>query len=268
MAIKLHKTQQRFSLPTSFSKIRENLSDYSLLIYGMAGEGKTTFTQQFPDPFHLMTEPGGKALRLKQRQPRSVKEAETFVSLWEEAEDFSNIVCDTVEALYDLFWAAALKKLKIEHPADEPYGKGWDAVRSPFLKLLKRIINHPTKGGILISHVAHGTRKLSDGDEVEDFHPNLSGKPLEEVCGAVDLVGFYHQRKGAKVLQIRATEDAYAKCRLEDHFNYSDGSRVRYIPMGDSKEEAYQNFVAAFNNELEKPAEKPKGKAKLKRRRK
>jgi 3-phosphoglycerate kinase len=128
-----------------------------------------------------------------------------------------------------------LKKLDIEHPSDLGYGKGWDAVKTPFIKALKRLLNLEDKGAVLVSHAVRGSRKTKDGDEIEDIHPNLSGKILEEVAGAVDVIGYYHIRKGGYVLQIRPTDDVMAGCRLEENFNFTDGSPIKYHSDGKFK---------------------------------
>lgn len=262
-----NKNKAKFHLPTEFSEPCTELADYTFWIYGIPGAGKTTLSQMFDDPIHVMTEPGAKALRLKPVYPRRWEQVNPIIDAIEESTEFKTATLDTVEAMYDLAWKWAQKKNGWEHPSDEGYGKGWASVSEPFLKALKRLMNLPDKGCVLISHAKNGTRKLSDGDEVEDVHPNLSGKMLEEVAGAVDVVGYYHTRRGQAVLQIRPTDEVMAKCRLEENFNYEDGGPIRYIPMGTSKQEAYANLLAAFNNELERPAERKVKKPKLKRRR-
>jgi hypothetical protein len=266
MKLQGKKEKQRFVLPTTFSEPMTELSDFSIWLYGPPKHGKTTLCQQFDSMLHLMFEPGYKALRLKFRKPKKWEHVDRWIDVIEADDEFKNVSVDTVEAMYDLCWKAILKKLDIEHPSDLGYGKGWDAVRSPFIKALKRLLNLEHKGCVLVSHANKGTRTTKDGDEIEDIHPNLSGRILEEVAGAVDVIAYYHVRRGEHTLQIRPSDDVMAGCRLEENFNYTDGSPIKFIPMGSSKQEAYENLLAAFNNELERPEERRK-QHKLKKRR-
>lgn len=264
--IKNKKDKQRFSLPTAFSEPMTDLSDFSLWVYGPPKHGKTTLTQMFEDLLHIMFEPGHKALRLRFIAPKKWDHVEPWIDSIEQDDRYKNVSVDTVESMYALCWRAVLKKLGIDHPSDLEYGKGWDAVKSPFVKALKRLLNLESKGCCLISHAVRGTRKTKDGDEIEDIHPNLSGKILEEVAGAVDVIGYYHTRRDQRFLQIRPSDDVMAGCRLEENFRYTDGSPITFVPMGESKEEAFENLVAAFNNELKRPKERTGKKFKLKKR--
>lgn len=255
-----------YSFPSALSEPMTELSDYSLWIYGAPGIGKTSLVQQFEGVRYIMGERGAKALRVRAVYPRNVKEFEGFVTT-AEAEDFPNICVDGVHAIYQLYWRAAMKKLNIEHPSDEGYGKGWDAVQSPFSAGMLRVLRMD-KGSILISHAASGERRTRDGDTIDDVHPNLSGKALDWLVGETDIVGYYHSRRNRATLQIRQTDDVLAKCRLEENFRYTDGSAIKFIDMGDNKEEAFQNLMAAFNNELDPPVIEKKGGARLKKKKK
>jgi len=261
------KTVERTSyrLPTIESEPLERLEDFSFWIYGPPKIGKTTLTQQWRGVIHGMAEDGAKALRLFKFDITDWEAAVAFLRLVRKTTKFDNVTLDTVEALYAHSWDYHLAKMGIEHPSDEGYGKGWDGVNKPFRQLLRGFLGLRDKGTVLVSHAVRGTRPLADGDEVEDVHPNLSGKTLELVAGMVDVIGYYHFRRGERVLQIRGDDEIMAGCRLEENFLYDDGTPVKYIPMGDGKTEAYANFLAAFNNQLAKPAER-KPKAKIKKR--
>lgn len=259
------KAKSQFSFPSAYSEPMTELSDYSLWIYGSPGIGKTSLAQQFEGVRFIMGERGAKALRVRAVYPRSHKEFEGFVTT-AEGENFPNICIDGVHAIYQMYWKAALKRLGIEHPQDEGYGKGWDAISRPFMAAMLRVLRMD-KGAILLSHATVGDRKNGEGDTINDIHPNISGRPLESLVAEVDVLGYYHTRRGKAVLQIRQDDSVYAKCRPEENFRHTDGSPVKFIPMGDSKEEAYSALVAAFNNELP-PPEKERSKFGLKKKKK
>jgi hypothetical protein len=68
----------------------------------------------------------------------------------------------------------------------------------------------------------------------------------------MDVEGYYHidwERGGERCLQIRPSEFADAKNRIEGHFDFADGKPMEFVPMGFSKEQAFQNFERAFNNQ-------------------
>lgn len=263
---KKSKASRDYALPTVFSEPSSNIWDYTFLIFGPPKIGKTSLFSTLKTAAYLMFEEGGKALSIRKKQVTSWEAVEGYLRSAQKADPkkFGPLILDTAEGLYGIAWDHFLAKLEIEHPSDLDYGKGWDAVGSPFRRVLKKYVSLRDIGTVLISHAKRGDRKLASGDVVEDIHPNLSGRPLEEVAGMVDVIGYYHFRRGSRVLQIRGDDEVMAGCRLEENFLYDDGSPIKYIPMGESKQEAYGNFLAAFNNELTKPVERKK-KTKLKK---
>lgn len=255
----------KYVLPTSASEPKRNIEDFSFWFFGRPKVGKTTLAEQFKlggkPPIHIFAEPGGKAISNFQVLIRKWNDAPKYLELIEQSDRFGAAVVDTVEALYQHSWNYQQKTMGWDHPSDLGYGKGWSAVKEPVLRFLDRVLGMPDKGAILISHAKTGTRSTADGDEVEDIHPNLSGAMLEDVAGMVDVIGYYFRSRGQNWLRIRPADNIMAGCRLEENFRFSDGSPVDVIPMGNSKEVAYQNLIAAFNNELDRP--EPEKKKKL-----
>lgn len=259
----------KYTLPTVDTEPMGNIEDYSFLIYGPPGTGKTTLANQMKiedrPNLMMMAEDGTKALRCRPVHIRKWPDAEAYLQLLVDSQEYGGGVLDTAEALYEHSRRYHLKKLEVEHENDAPYGKGWAATRDPFTDWLKRFLSIPDKGAVVISHSTRGTRKSNEGDEVEDVHPNIPGKVLDEVTGAVDVVGYLYRAKGQNWLRIRQTDDIMAKCRLVENFQHTDGTPVALIPMGNSPAESYEALVTAFNNELEPPPPPEKRKkAKLK----
>jgi hypothetical protein len=232
-----------------------NIRQYVLWFYGSPGIGKTSLASMFEDVHFLMFEPGGKALRIYQKPMLSWPEYRAYLkALGKGGHRFKGTVTDVVEKAHAMCFSYMCKKLVISHPADvQDFGKSWGAIMNEFLEAMVEQASLPDMGTILISHAAMTKRKTRTGEEVEDIHPALSGKPLEALEGAVDLLGYMHIRRGHHVMQIRADDSIMAKCRFEENFRYTDGSPITYIPLGESKQEAYENFIAAYNNELSPP---------------
>lgn len=267
-ALKLKK-REKWRLATKKTVPCKTLSQYCLWLYGKPGIGKTTLSDQFPGTYHFMFEEGAKALAI---YATIVQSWPQFCDLSEEwaVSEFENCSVDVVELAYQMCFDHVCKRLGIEHPTDLEYGKGWDAIKKEFMPRMLALTKIPQKGCIFVSHATLGKRKMAEGGEEEDIHPALSGKTLEQFEGAMDVIGYYTHRRGQKVLQIRGDDNVTAKCRLTHNFRYEDGSPVKFVPMGDSEEEAYANLLAGFNNELLKPVkeeEKKRPKLTLKRRR-
>lgn len=246
-------------LATELSEVPSDIRDYVLWFYGSPGIGKTSLASMFEDVHFLMFEAGGKALRTYQKHMNTWPEFRAYLKAFAKGgHRFKSTVTDVVEKAHAMCFAYMCKKLVISHPADvQDFGKSWGAIMNEFLEAFGELGTLPGMGTILISHAAMTKRTTRTGEEVEDIHPALSGKPLEALEGSVDLLGYMHIRKGQHVMQIRADDTIMAKCRLEENFRYTDGTPIKYIPLGDSKQSAYENFIAAFNNELEPPVSPP-----------
>ena len=262
---------EEFKLMKKAAEPSANLSDYAIWIYGQPKIGKTTLAREFPSSYHLLFEDGAKALRVRKTLIREWPVTRKALKAIEKAEDIGTFTFDVVEKAYDMCFKYVCGKLDVDYPDELGYGKGWAKIRDEFMAIVGRAMGMPGKGVIFISHAAGGTRKTFDGEEIEDVHPALTGKILDVFSGEMDLIGYYHFRKGKRVLQIRGDDSVMAGCRLEDNFNYTDGSPIKYVPLGDTSREAYANLIAAFNNELDppaavEPAKKPKKSLNVKRR--
>jgi AAA domain len=114
-------------------------------------------------------------------------------------------------------------------------------------------------GVVFISHEAEKEFETRNGDVVDRYQPTMSKQAMEEVEGQVDVVAHYHYIGNSRALRIDGLETVVAGARLEENFVRKGGSprtpgdRIQVIPMGRTAQEAYDNFVKAFNNEQEKP---------------
>ena len=234
----------------------EDLANYALWFYGVPKIGKTTLSSRFDRAHHFMFEPGGKALAIYQRQVNRWDEFNAYVGAFAGSDRFATATVDVVEAAYRLCFSETCKKLGIDHPHDEnDYGKSWGKINEAFMAPLSRLISLPDKGVVFLSHAVASKRKTADGDEIDDVHPALSGRALDLFAGAMDLIGYMHTRRGQRVVQIVGDEVAMAGHRLTSRFRYSDGSRIKFIPLGEDEAEGYDNFIAAFENRLDPPPE-------------
>lgn len=248
---------EKLTLPTERSEPKDKLQDYSILLYGMKKIGKTTLSSMFPKALFLFCEPGGKALSVYGRPVRNWKEFKSYVKLVCKSKEFENIIIDTADYAYDYCADYICKKLVIDHPSDEDWGKGWKAVKTEMALEVNRLL-HSGKGVIFISHSRDEEIKKHNGGTFNKTSSTLSKQAKELLEGLVDIWAYYTYEGEKRVLIIRGDDYVDAGHRVEGRFQYTDGTPVRKVPMGNSKEEAYKNLVAAFDNELPKPKLKKK----------
>jgi hypothetical protein len=240
------KPKIEVELPTELSVPKEELGAYSIILYGEEKIGKTTLASKFPNAFFLMCEPGGKALSIYQKPVTSWMEFKAYLSLIEdEPHNFETVVVDTVDILFTMCSNYVCQKLVIEHPSDEAYGKGWKALRDEFTETMIRM--HQLECGLLfLSHATEKEITRRNGETSHRIIPTMAKQAREILEGLCDIIAYYHfNASSQRELQLEGDDLISAGCRLEHAFQ-----KCRMIPMGSTSDEAYANFMAAYNNEV------------------
>jgi len=241
-----------YKLPENKSVPVENLGGYVMLIYGAKKIGKTSLCSIFPNALFLFFESGGKALRIYQETMTSWRKFTRFVELLKRDKRFDTIIIDTADLAYDCCFEEVCGLLGVEHPADAGWGKGWSAIRKEFTFAINTLTN-AGKGVIFISHEKDVEIEDREGVKHITTTNTLSRQAKECLEGIVDIWANYSYEGDKRVLKILGSESLDAGHRLKERFRYTDKTRIRKIPMGRSEEEAYENFIKAFNNKLENP---------------
>jgi hypothetical protein len=177
-----------------------------------------------------------------------------------EQTDYKNIIIDTVDLLWDYCSDEVCKQNGVSILKDIGFGDGWTFVAK---NLRDSLIRLTTKYGLVcLSHAKEKKmEKVSEKQfkSVDFTHPSCSGRCAEVLSKWCDLTGYYYiDPEGERNLRIRPSGDIEAGNRVKGCFQYTDGSVITDIPMGNSEEEAYKNFVDAFNNRLVNPKAAPK----------
>lgn len=240
-------------LPTAKSVPSTDLSDYTILLYGQEKIGKTTFASQFPDAMFLFFEPGGKDLAVYKKEIESWAHFRLILQKLESDKRYKNVVFDTADVAHAMCSAYACEKLGIDDPEEAEFGKGWRKIRSEFASCILRLTK-TGKGVIFLSHGTEKTVKIR-GEKIERTVPTMPKQAREILEALVDIWVYYRytDAQGGREFVIRGNESISAGTRAKNHFIGIDR-----IPAGRSDKEAYDNFVAAFENRLGKRGEMPR----------
>lgn len=273
----------KYVLPSKLTEPCEELLDYSFLIYGRKGIGKTTLAARFPKAVHFMYEPGGRALRIYKLPVKgNCFEDWTDVrgylkALKKKPGRFQTAIWDTGNKAYDLHmdWCIA-NKLDGVHPGKiKDYGASWRVLSDSFEEAHTQIAAMGM-GFVCIAHEKFKDIEGSDGKEYTRVMPRFSSGCNEFYEGIIDVIGHYDYDGKERFLQIRGDECTVAKCRIEGHFLTPNGVNIweeiesldpinneekvnslsnelskhyiHKIPMGYSPKQAYSNLVRAFKN--------------------
>lgn len=241
-----------------------SLSDLSILLYGLAGTGKTTLSSEFKNTYHLMFDPGGKSLDVRQSQISHWLQLPAYLRKIAKDKSVDTVVVDGLDDAFDMcFRFMCDEVLMIDHPNDEKdYGKSWNAIYSEYFRQMYNAQLIPGKGCIYIGWAKESLYKTME-EEYTVIRPVLPSKVLERLLGKCEVCGYLYADGEQFKMRIRPNDSILAKCRPKKCFRYPDGSKISVIPMGDDSEVGYQNFIAAFKNKLEKEV---KSKKKLKRK--
>lgn len=241
------------SLSTELSEPLTSLEQYSLLIFGRPKIGKTLLTAQIKGCHHFMWERGAEALAIHQRYVPDWSTWAEYLDLLTDQKEFGTITVDVIERAYDKCINHWLDVLDLDSLPDD-YGKTLAKIRKDFMQGIMAPKEVLGLGVVYLSHVTESERTTAEGDKVKDIHANMSGKMLEEFVGAMDIVAYYTFHREQRVLQLIGDDFVHCGHRLENHFRTTKGDPIKYLPMGTSPKESYENLVRGFNNEI-KPEE-------------
>lgn len=228
----------------------ENLLDYTILLYGERKIGKTSLCSRFDRSIFFDAEEGTTALPVFAEPIPSWK---TFLIKSKELKgdkDYGTVICDTADVLYNLCLEYVCRENNIEHPGGQKdYGASWTKVRQEFMRGYSRV-KDSNKGVVFVSHAKLVEDTTRDGVPYGRIRPTLTGQAFDALASAVHIIAYYGYLGGERRLFIDGSDKIECGCRLENHFRTQKGERIKSIPMGDSSQEAYDNLMKAFRNEL------------------
>lgn len=227
------------SLPTKKSKPLVDWMDYTLFVYGPPKIGKSSLFKH-SDYLYLAFEKGLKALGVYKRYIKNWEQFLGYVELLEKQAErktlkYKGIVIDTAEKMFLRCLRHVCEERNIEHPQDEPYGKGWEALRNELESAVDRLENLPI-GKAFISH-SHVSSIVTRRKETSRISPKLTGTARSVILSQVDgiiYVGYSQSDNETRRLYLRGTELIEAGGRYEEVFDLPKSIKYRQSKGGHS----------------------------------
>lgn len=213
------------SLTTEKKKPSLSLREYTTLVYGETKVGKSTLLSNVEQNLFFNTGGGLEALECYEER---ISSWEDFLAkgaeLLEGKHTFSNITIDTVDRLHKLCSEYMMKKLNILYPSDLEFGKGWDMVKSEFMRPIMKLVLSQY-GVFFVSHAKEielKTRTVKINKVVPSMSDSLYNI-ISPICG---IILFYDSTEGKdgdiRLLRTTATERWIAGDRTGKLQEYGD----------------------------------------------
>jgi len=242
-----------FKLPDKPREIEKDILKFCTLIYGRPGIGKTSWAISWPDAILFSCERISMGLSCYDFNAENggVTDWKTFkagVSLLEEDSRFKTVVIDTVDKAYEHCLQHVCKTRGITHPEDEPWGKGWNAVKREFADTLYRI-RKTGRGLVFISHAMERDITSFSNQKYTKVVPTMAGQAYSHLKGITDLTLYTEYMSDVKGRNIRVliTEGD----EVIDAKNSLDFPRFLELPNPKEGGSGYEQMVRAMNKEEE-----------------
>jgi hypothetical protein len=176
-----------------------SLSPPRLLLYGVAGVGKTEFAAASPRPVILQTEDGlGRIEATTFGLLRSFDEImEALGALYSEPHEFETLVVDSLDWLEPLVWQHTARTHNQPDIESFGYGKGYLAALDTWRSFLDGVNALRDERGMGVILIAHAEIKRFDSPETEPYdryQPKLHRSASALVQEHVDAVLFANYR--------------------------------------------------------------------------
>jgi hypothetical protein len=163
------------------------------ILYGPPGIGKSSFVAQCEGVLFLSTDPGLRFIKTMKQVVNDWLHFKRIVSYLEvnKPSRYKALAIDTIDPLFVMCSKYMLRKRGIEHPSDEPYGKGYELIRGEFEETILRI--RPEKLGYGLFFLDHAREEEGRGRAVRTskVKPAMHGQALKVLAPMADIIAYY-----------------------------------------------------------------------------
>lgn len=211
---------------------------FTMLLYGGAGIGKTSFAAKCDQALIANLENGLKGIELKKygtfatSHIGSWQEVQELMQKMAGSEKFKTLVIDSITKMQDLITSAICEESRKKSLADFAYGAGFQrfAAEAQVFCELMDMVKAQGKNVICIAHEQVETFADPEDDAFDRFNVSLDKRIAEKIKASVDHVWYMHYEKTIKeassgrsqakhrgriLVQTRATGGVVAKTRGE-----------------------------------------------------
>lgn len=216
-------------LPKNERRAEEPITKPDMWIYADSYVGKSTFVDHMDNVLFINTDGNisnitspyiliADELHQEGRITSKTLAWENFISVIDQLERHDNtfevVALDLVEDLYEHCRTYVFNQLGIKHETDAGYGKGWDMVRTEFLRQMKRL---KTLGYqvIYISKEVVTEITYASGAKVSTFKPNIPDKIANVLAGTVTLTLRAYIDERGRYLNLRKAENIFGGGRID-----------------------------------------------------
>ncbi len=182
-------------LPDQDSEVVTDIGKTTMALYGPPKHGKSTIVSSFPGVLFAAAEEGLNHIKCRKVGIGKWEDMEELAELIvSEKHDYRTLAMDTVSAAFALCEEYTCRKLGIDHPSDEQWGKGWKSLRENFYKPIRKLAV-PTRGGksrIGLVFVGHDKQSEVKGRITKTSRTmmDLSGTARKVILPLVDIIGY------------------------------------------------------------------------------
>lgn len=230
----------KIKLPTQRTAPLTAIEDFTVLIYGSSGIGKSTWCSKSDGALFFATEPGLNALDVFQIPITNwIELCQAGAEVAKGGHQFRTVIIDTADNAYQMCAKWVCEQHNVKHQSDLEYGKGWALVNNEFTRFLIKMGSLPY-GLYLVSHSVEKDIDTRTGKKVHS-RPTLPDKMREILLGMVDIILFCDiedPEEGSK------EKEPHRVIRTQPHTMYEAKDRTGFLP--ETLPLDYAAFKAAF----------------------
>lgn len=247
----------------------EIFDDYTLVLYGQKGRGKTTISADFPDTLTIMIEPFRKGLKIRQVEvqkhsatqirdgaPDTWQRIINTTPRWLNDNTVQRLSYDSIDLIYQSCQESICARNNIKVPGDAGRSSSdiWIEIREEFSSYMNTVKSNGMRITFL-SHVKEREETDLEGGKMKFSQPSCSPACLAYIRQAADIVlqiGTYNEKRAAMVRD--PANNAFVANGAQGKFLQPDGKPLYIFELPDISDcgpgPLYQTLVDAFNNKV------------------